>query len=252
MFGALLAWLPFATLRNRAGSSYFAMLLTLCLGLSIALFGLGMASQSALDRPTSRSFFIRWLLHFGAKRTPAGAMIAASTLAIAALLLGVAIDSKSEVDFGCNLFVMLSTLHLQILFHELGHWYASRAVGYRPFRVVGGAFGWVRRGAGWRMYLNRDWRFVLGGAVHYTPSERVRTRLRDAAAIGGGPLASLVLFLVFDSLSRHAPGVGWVDDFVRANLASSVAVLALNLYPHRMFGTELPSDGYQLLQLFRN
>jgi hypothetical protein len=233
MFGALLAWLPVSTLK-RENHSYFALLLAFGLGSFICLFGVGMAWQSACNQPTVRSFFMRWLIRAATKTTPARLLGASVVFAIAALLL------------------VWTAAHTQILFHEYGHWLLAHACGYRPFRVVGGAFGFTLRDGRWRGHANKDWRFLTGGAVFFKPREHVQTWARDVSIVAAGPISTAVLLGVFIAARPLASGVPVFEEFVGLNLGAGVFVLFLNLMPLPMIWSPLPTDGSQLLRLLRN
>jgi hypothetical protein len=250
--GAVLFWIPIVS-PSRTLTPVLAECMVSFIGAFICLFSVGLIWQSLRGQPTHHSFFIGWLVKIGSNTNPAQVFGVLLALALGALAFALSIGHTTEVLFDAKLLCVWLALHLQILFHEYGHCAAARACRYRPYRVVGGAFAFRRNEAGrWTIRPNRDWQFLLGGAVFYHVSYRIRTRARDVAVIAAGPLATAALWLGFSELVPFVSGVPVLDDFVAINVSMSLPLLIFNLLPFRQSTAAVRTDGYRLLELWRS
>lgn len=111
-----------------------------------------------------------------------------------------------------------------LLFHEYGHVYAAKKLGYAPGYVM-------LHGAGAFAYINQDINFYKSA--------------KDTAVIAGaGPLASLVLWLsswMVYFISTLLLGPTWFDVVLRWTVGMNFLFAAFNLLPL------YPSDGGRLL-----
>ena len=248
-FGAALVWLSFEGVLGRM--PVLGVLLTLFVVAFICLFGLGFAWQSLRGAPTHRSFFIRWLDGVGKRTDPSRVLIALLLLALCALGLGLATGSAANFTSGLKLLSAWLAFHLQVLLHEYGHWRAARACRYRPYRVVGGVISFRLLDGQWIVRANRDWAFLLGGAVFVQIPGAIRTRSRDFAFVAAGPFATALLWWVCSALQPMLSGVPALEEFAQLNANWAAILLVTNLIPIRASPTGLGSDGYQLLALLR-
>jgi hypothetical protein len=232
--------------------SYVAIMSMVGVGAFIGLFGADMAWRYAWDVPTSRSFFMRALTKLSSKTSPGHLLFAVAAVALLSLAIGAATGRKIEIEFGRTALLAWLALHLQILGHEYGHFFAAQAVGYRPFRVVGGAFGFSARDGRWAAHANRDWRFLLGGAVFASIPQGARRWSSDFLFAAGGPLASALLLFVCIRLDAIIGGVPVASELLQLNIQIAILALIVNLVPFRLRSTVHGTDGYQLLQLLRN
>ena len=159
--------------------------------------------------------------------------------------------------------VFLVALLPGILFHELGHYVAGRAVGFRFHTFVAGPFGWRVEGARTVRYRVRPIR--LNGFVSMTPQGEDGLVRRYFVFILGGPVASLLwtflvfvgwrwsgIPLVFDVPSGSGATTLFVALFAFYALLSTVILLPGTLLPFRvkrMGG--IPTDMLWLILLAR-
>jgi hypothetical protein len=248
-FGAAALWLSFESAFGRM--PVLGRLLTLFVAAFICLFGLGFAWQSMRGAPTHHSFFIRWLDGAGKRTNPSQILIALLLLALCTFGLGLATANTGDLKSGRGLLSAWLAFHLQVLFHEYGHWRAARACKYRPYRVVGGVISFRLLDGQWIVRANRDWAFLLGGAVFAQIPGAIRTRSRDIAFVAAGPLATAVLCWVCSALQPMVSAVPALGEFLELNARLGAILLVTNLVPIRMRATGSGSDGYQLLALLR-
>ena len=244
LFGAALAWLPFVPTQHQ--HAYLAELLIVSLGAFIGLFGASMGWQSVRGARTDRGFFIRWLRGLSSIFSPAGLFAALSGIALGSSVLGMVLTRPHDTDSGRALLVALIAFHVHIGLHELGHLCATYFCRYRPKRVVVGAFAATPSARRWRLQPNRDWRFVMGGAVLFAADYNRRTWSRDVLCYAAGPFATLVsigTILVAQTLCGSMPQLA---EFLQRNLTFAMGVLVFNLLPLQPFRT----DGYELLELW--
>ena len=155
--------------------------------------------------------------------------------------------------------VLLLTLHLMLLAHELGHLIGGRLVGFRAFLLIVGPIRLERGDAGWHLHMNRS-AALWGGLAGSTPTNGANLRLRSAVMIAAGPLTSLVVGLGGLSLwwVRHPAGLGATTPYVDVVLlftllcggAASLTIGIATLLPLRTTG--FLSDGARLLRLLQN
>ena len=195
---------------------------------------------------------MRWLMHTAGKASPFGVFATLVVIGTVALFAGSAFNLQHEAHDGARVLLSVLAFHLQVFFHELGHYLAARQCGYRPFRVVGGAFGFTRRAGGWTLHANGDWLFLAGGAVFYTAGPSVRTWGRDMWAVAAGPLATALLVGICAQVASAIADYVRVQEFVAMNIPLGVLLLIYNLLPMRLGVSELATDGHGILELLRN
>jgi hypothetical protein len=131
-----------------------------------------------------------------------------------------------------------------VAIHEVGHWVAGRAVGWRGLRFRLGPFALVRVRNGWKI---RWIRWDFGGAVTFAPTALAGFRKADSIFTAAGPLASLLFTLACGWIAWYSTNaaVFWLFGTV----AQWAWLGALSLVPA---GRGLArSDGYWLWQLTR-
>jgi len=252
LFGVGLIWLP------RAGhlspqTAYAAVVLTWGLGAFIALFGCNLVWQSVRGEPTAHGFLIRSLLKIGATTAPCYVLLALLGFAAVSVSIGFGFSRDADTRFGFALLAGWVSAHFQVLFHEYGHWLAASACEYRPFRVAGGAFAARLHDGRWKIGLNREWGYLLGGAVVSAPPERARSWTRDLCVTSAGPLASALLLYVCLQVPPLLRALPVLKEWIAGNAQWAAVILVLNLVPLRagVVGPH-PTDGYQLLRLLRS
>ena len=136
------------------------------------------------------------------------------------------------------------------LFHEMGHLVAGWASGkmLRLFQV--GPFRWAVRNGIWR--FDFQWRKFSGGGVAMIAPDLRDMRSRNAFAIMGGPVASLVAGSIFTVATLTAVGHAWQPYWsLLCTLATfSLADCIVNLIPLKPESQY--SDGAQLYQIVTN
>lgn len=144
-----------------------------------------------------------------------------------------------------NVAVLLTTL-----FHELGHLAAGWASGkiLRVFQV--GPFRWAVRHGEWKFEFQPR-KFYGGGVAMVAPDLR-NMRSRKAFLLLGGPVASLVVGLIFSVVTLTAPGHSWERYWTVLSILAtlSIAGFVVNLIPLRPESQY--SDGAQLYQIVTN
>lgn len=144
-----------------------------------------------------------------------------------------------------NVAVLLTTL-----FHELGHlgagWLSGKIL--RVFQV--GPFRWAVRNGKWRFEFQL--RNFYGGGVAMVAPDLRNMRRRAALLLIGGPVASLVVGLIFTVVTLTAAGHAWRPYWSPlSTLATlSIAGFVVNLIPVKPESQY--SDGAQLYQIVTN
>jgi hypothetical protein len=144
-----------------------------------------------------------------------------------------------------NLAVLLTTL-----FHELGHFGAGWAAG-KILRVLQvGPFRWAVRNGKWRFEFQLR-KFYGGGVAMVAPDMR-NMRSRQVFLLMGGPVASLVVGLIFTVVALTAAGHAWQPywSMLSALATLSIAGFVVNLIPVKPDSQY--SDGAQIYQILTN
>jgi hypothetical protein len=225
-------------------------------GAFIALLGANKTWQRARGVPTSGGVIARGIMAVVDRTDPSSVLVGIVALGVVALALGFLLDRPDEVRSSLAMISLWLSFHLQVLVHELGHWSLAHACGYRPYRLVGGAFAFATQGSRWRPQRNRDWLGLVGGAVLHEPPGYQQTWGRDVCVVAAGPAASALLLYVFVQgnalLHGVLPRVPLLQSFVQTNVGFGVMVLVVNLLPFRIFPGACETDGQQLWRLLRS
>lgn len=130
---------------------------------------------------------------------------------------------------------------VMILVHEFGHLLAGKLVGMEIFGFCCGPFRWLKRTGKWVFEWNDS--LKVGGFVLAAPRSTEFQRWPYFWLYLGGPLASLVLFLVAYVAFRALPQV----EAVTIPILALSAVFLINFLPIRSRGQG--SDGSWLVML---
>jgi hypothetical protein len=144
-----------------------------------------------------------------------------------------------------NVAVLLTTL-----FHEMGHLVAGWVSGKMLRLLQVGPFRWVMRNGSWRFEFHV--RKLYGGGVAMVAPDLRNMRSRMAFLLMGGPVASLVVGLVFVVVTLTAVGHAWQPywSLLSALATLSLAGFVVNLIPLKPESQY--SDGAQLYQIVTN
>ena len=149
-------------------------------------------------------------------------------------------------------------MHGRILMHELGHFFAAKAVGLRQYKLqVGdGPLIWSRLFSSGVLF---EWRmFARGGWVLALPGSDRKLRLRQLMFVAAGPLVDvLLIFVLFRGLTiafgslTAAFGYGVVGIVTFTMFWWTVISAVSGLIPHQVdIGSRrLWTDGYWILRL---
>jgi Zn-dependent protease len=144
-----------------------------------------------------------------------------------------------------NFAVLLTTF-----FHELGHLAAGLSCGkiLRVFQV--GPLRWAVRNGKWGFEFRL--RKFYGGGVAMVAPDLLKMRSRQALLLTGGPVASLVVGLIFVVVTLTAVGHAWQPFWsLLSTLATlSIAAFVVNLIP--LQPESQYSDGAQIYQILTN
>lgn len=219
-----------------------ALFLLLPIG-GAALFALHLVLWGVLGRPWARTFWTRCGSWIGQRVRPLPGFLAVSVLLVA---LGFWRRDADPFSWEPALYWAVALLH--IVFHEAGHLLAVYRVGYSPRVLRAGPLLVEWKGRRPSVRANRDWRFVLGGHVWFTPVRP--SRGRDLAVLLAGPLANVLVLGAVLAVSRWLAATHLFAQYVRANVACAILVLLVNLLPlprTRGYAT----DGRQILDILR-
>lgn len=245
-FGLFLVTLVF-WVRGEDGLQWYSLgtllLLTLPLGLGIAVFGIDLLGRGLLGRDWTRASWTGLNAWLDRRARPLPIFVAVSLL----LLLLPLWEGRDPALWQPAIFWLVGFLHIGL--HELGHLLAVRRMGYSPRLLVAGplTIQWQERQAAY--LATRDWRWLLGGHVWFDAARR--TRARDLAVLLGGPLANLLILAAVLAVDRFLHGAGLFDVYVRANLVCAALVLLANLLPLPRTTEGYATDGRQILELLR-
>lgn len=147
-------------------------------------------------------------------------------------------------------------LPLGVLWHELGHIFGGKAVGFRPALLVVGPIRWQEVGGRWRMSANRS-TALMGGLAVCLPDDSVALVRRTGTVIAAGPAASLLGALVGVGVWAALPPLDAESSFAAAAAYTVLAAFgfanllfaALSLIPMQAGG--FYSDGARLLRMMR-
>lgn len=190
----------------------------------------------------------RWSTVLARHVTPSWVAGAPLALAAFAAFRGIANHERATLESAALLVLCWASFYGQILFHELGHLRAARALGCRVVRVVGGPFAFVPKKGRLRPVQNRDWRYLMMGAVFYAERAEAtpRDRLRIAAA---GPVYTLLALVGWTLLGRAVSSSSILGALAETNQVMAAYLLVINLVPFR-FG-DFASDGHQMREALR-
>jgi hypothetical protein len=140
-------------------------------------------------------------------------------------------------------------IYAAVVLHELGHVIGGLMAGSRFICLAAGPLRVIATARGMRIGLNRNLD-LTGGMAATLPMDGRNLRLRLMAAVGGGPLSSLLLGLAGGGLAirllPEAPNLGALA--AMAGLAG-LAIFLATISPQQSGGAQ--SDGAQLLALLR-
>jgi hypothetical protein len=144
---------------------------------------------------------------------------------------------------------LVPLIYLAMVWHELGHVAGGLLAGFRFIALVAGPLRVIATSQGIWIGLNHN--MDLGGGMATTlPMDSRNLRLRLMAAVGGGPLSSLLLGLAAGGLAigllPGAPNLGALA--AMAGLAG-LAIFLATISPQQSGG--VLSDGAQLLALLK-
>ncbi len=144
---------------------------------------------------------------------------------------------------------LVPLIFLAMALHEVGHVIGGLLAGFRFISLVAGPVRVIATAQGLRIGLNRNLD-LAGGMAATLPRDVRNLQLRLMAAVGGGPLSSLLLGLAAGGLALRllpeAPDLGALAGM--AGLAA-LAIFLATISPHETGGAQ--SDGAQLLALVR-
>jgi hypothetical protein len=243
-FGALLGSL--VLLVRGEGLPWYSLvsllLLTLPLGLAIALFGVDLAGRGLSGVDWTRSSWTRLNGWLDRRARPLPVFLAISILLLLPPLLA---GRRHPAAWEPAVFWFVGFLHIGL--HELGHLLAVRRMGYSPRLLVAGPL--TVRWPGGRLGATGDWRWLFGGHVWF--DARRRTRARDLAVFLAGPIANLLTLAAVLAVDRLLHGGGLFALYVRANFVCALLVLLANLLPLPRTTEGYATDGRQILELLR-
>jgi hypothetical protein len=141
-------------------------------------------------------------------------------------------------------------IYAAVVLHELGHVIGGLLAGFRFISLAAGPLRVIATAQGVRLGWNRNLD-LAGGMATTLPADGRNLRLRLMAAVGGGPLSSLLLGLATSGLALwllpEAPDLGALT--AMTGLAS-LAIFLATISPQQSGGVR--SDGGQLLALLRD
>lgn len=148
-------------------------------------------------------------------------------------------------------FIILAlAIYISILVHELGHFAAGRAVGFRLVGFRLGPLNWSYRVGRWGLRL--QWDSLLGGHVAMVPENADDIRSQAMRMTVGGPLGSAFLGALGLGLLFAIPGPAWsvaMGEFVVLVTSMGLGDFVLNLVP--VSSGVSYSDGARFWQLYR-
>lgn len=210
----------------------------------VVVFALHLLAWGVLGRPWAREFWGRVGSWIARKVLPARVFAGVSFALVAAGLWG---GEEDPVAWEPALFWFVAFLH--IAFHEIGHLLAVFGVRYRPRLLRAGPLLVEWKGGRGRIRTNRDWRFLFGGHVWFTPVRP--SRAREMIVLLAGPLANVLVLGAVLAVSRGLEGSWLFSEYVRANIACTALVLLTNLVPLPRTREGYATDGRQILDLLR-
>ncbi len=124
---------------------------------------------------------------------------------------------------------LIVILFVPLAFHEMGHLLAGRLVGFKPYLLVLGPFGWRKTEGAFRFYWTGYW-IQCSGLAGASPLDSRNLRNRTAIFILGGPLASLILAIPGARVGYYVkPFRSWVGASMPSSGGSAHALLWLLL-----------------------
>jgi len=251
-FGLALLCLWFGGMARRLAAFPLALVLTF-----IGLFGLNWLVQGVRGRSRHQGLFYAVL---GALRTrgPRIWSLLVPSTALVALILGTLTNDRMALDTSLVFLSGWVVFMVNIGIHEFGHFLGATAFGLRVGRMIIGPIEFTRGENHWRVGLSREWLSIFGGFVLLAARSKPLTPREELAFASGGPVATLVLFIVlvtfsparFSAVLDTSPGTlqQHLCDFA---MFSALGTLILNLIPAKQLVLGSPSDGYQILRALR-
>jgi hypothetical protein len=136
-----------------------------------------------------------------------------------------------------------------VVLHELGHVIGGLLAGFRFICLAAGPLRVIATAQGIRLGRNRNLD-LAGGMAATLPTDGGNLRLRLMAAVGGGPLSSLLLGLAGAGLAiRLLPAAPELGALAAMTGFSGLAIFLATISPQQSGGAQ--SDGEQLLTLLR-
>jgi hypothetical protein len=150
---------------------------------------------------------------------------------------------------------ILPVFFFVIGFHEAGHAWVGRLVGFDFRMYVVGPFLWEKSSVGWKFKWNRNLN-VAGGMVVCIPTDDYNLLKRFSWYAAGGPLASIVLVLIaavgYKALSAFI-NIGTTGEVITYLLLLvgilSAFIFIATIIPVRVGG--FSSDGLRILTMLR-
>jgi hypothetical protein len=144
-----------------------------------------------------------------------------------------------------NGLLLFPALYVVFALHEIGHFVAGKLVGLDAGGISVGPFAFAKSGKNWRFRF--DWRTCIIGGF-FTPLTTVDVPpLRYVWLVAGGPLASIVLTVLFGLIcAQYGSGAwSWIGSLFWTSLFSVI----ISLIP--VSSGLNKSDGARLWQLLR-
>lgn len=145
---------------------------------------------------------------------------------------------------------LVPLIYAAVVLHELGHVIGGLLAGFRFISLAAGPLRVIATAQGIRLGWNRNLD-LAGGMAATLPADGRNLRPRLMAAVGGGPLSSLLLGLAGGGLAirllPESPDLGALA--AMAGLAG-VGIFLATISPQQSSGAQ--SDGAQLLALLRD
>lgn len=215
---------------------------------ALACVGLSMVVQGLRRRPGIEGFFYVGARRFAARFSPFQIWLTVFGLSFVLEALEFVLGPSSKFYFAVSGSLALVLLH--IVFHELGHFVAARAVGFEPHQIIAGPVVVHASQGPVIVSANRDWNFVVGGVVLFHTWGPTLPRHQFLIAVAG-PAATAGLVLLGLLVDMAAPPNAALAKALEANLNVGLGTLAINLLPMQFLLVGIPTDGYQMLEASR-
>jgi hypothetical protein len=251
-FGLALLGLWFGGMARRLAALPLALFLTF-----IGLFGLNWLVQGVRGRSRHQGLFYAVLRGLRTTGPRVWSLLVPST-ALVALILGTLTNDRLALDTSLAFLSGWAVFMANIEIHEFGHLLGATASGLRVGRMIIGPVEFTLGENKWRVGLSREWLSIFGGFVLLAARKKTLTPREELAFASGGPIATLVLFIVLVSFSpaRFSAVIDNSPSTLQQHLCdfamfSALGTLFFNLLPAKQLVLGSPSDGYQILAALR-